>query len=291
MHCACTRIDANGSGSAATSAPAAKRFGHFADTSAESGIAPGCSRNVRLWALVPTIWRSIGCAAIAIVSSGCSPATNSCAATRWRAAISRHSRNPAAAALWTRYALRNASSASRITSITVGISRRIRAVAEAISRGSVTSEASARVAFTLTKPGLMVLPHTAHGPPNERMRPEAIAFSSALPSAGLRERSLSFRTRTRAFSVSTPPRMKQSESGCAAPRAERNAPKPWWPTMAPEAVQSMKRSASRRVRKPPVESVTARMAPSPESSGSPQTCVCQRHSTPASSSISRATRR
>ena len=100
------------------------------------------------------------------------------------------------------------------------------AVAAPISTGSVTS-AAARVAFTLTKPGRIVLPHTAQGPPNDLMRPDFIAASRAARRTGFAERSLSWRTRTRAFAVSTPPRWKQSESGWAAPRAERKSPKPW----------------------------------------------------------------
>ena len=99
-------------------------------------------------------------------------------------------------------------------------------MAAAICTGSVTSAASARVAFTLTKPGRIVLPHTAHGPPNDLIRPAAIASLSAARSVGFADRSLSLRTRTRALPVSTPPRMKQSESGCAAPFSDRNAPKP-----------------------------------------------------------------
>ena len=99
MHCACTRIEANAAGSAATSPPAASRFGHFAEISAESGIAPGYFRNERVRPLDPARWRSIGWAASAMVSAGRSPETNSAAVTRWSALSSRHSRNPLAAAV------------------------------------------------------------------------------------------------------------------------------------------------------------------------------------------------
>ena len=85
---------------------------------------------------------------------------------------------------------------------------------------------AARVALTLTNPRRMVLPQTAHGPPNDWMRPAAIAFSRAARRTGFLDLSLSFLTRTRALSVSTPPKMKQSDSGCALPFSERKPPKP-----------------------------------------------------------------
>ena len=77
-----SRIDANGADSAATRPPAASRFGHFAETSDESGITPGRSRKVKFCPLEPARCLSIGCAARAIASATSSPDANSAAVTR-----------------------------------------------------------------------------------------------------------------------------------------------------------------------------------------------------------------